>query len=290
MNKILTLLSVGLFVAVCCPKSALAEQAVVIGEGYITAPERLSEIPALSLKLVSFEDKEALLETINSLSNDYLKKFMLTILNSVFKEFNKTVSPCEMPDGDVIKCLNESIHKFYIPELFEAHRPDNYSNVYFKEQLEDSKTKEEFLKNVTAYGLEADKRSEILSGRYKAAFQAVSGVFAQAERSLPKRPDLTPEQEDALWEKLGPDFTEENMLSLTAAERDIYKKSIVLALIKTNVPEILDDLRPYMSILFGSVLQNNPQKERVARTAINSLIKINRRELDKNIKKALSEF
>jgi hypothetical protein len=276
MEKIFTWIFV-VFISFTFASMAQAEEIYI---------ESLSEIPTAALTKVSFEDKKAFLEEVDFLKRSYFNNLSAKIFRNIYEEFNKTPASCEKESEDVIKCINESIHKAYTPELLYAHRPENYSDVYFKGQLEDSETEEEFLKNATLYGLEADKRIDILSERYKTAYKAISGVFAQVYQSLPKRTNLTSEQEDAISEKLRNVPTTQ----MNADERNLYKQLITRAIIKTNIPEILHDLRPYMNIFFGCIIENSSEKERIARGAINSLIKINRKELDKKIKEVLSDF
>jgi len=188
-----------------------------------------------------------------------LYDFQVETLQNAYAEHDKTFAACEADDADVVVCIIESIHRVQIAELFEEHNPQNRSieNTDFT----------------------------LLAERYKAAFTALAGVFKQVERSMPQK-RLSSKQEDDLREKLGKKPVE----LMTAAERNDYKKIITSALIKTHVPDILCQLRPYQSILFDNILTNSPQREKVARKAIDSLIKINRKELDKRIKEVLASF
>ena len=245
----------------------------------------VSQIPAKALEKVSFEDKEALLKEMESLRDNYLDAFSHKVLMDAFEEFNKRPDVCEAEDQDIVTCIIHTFRRIRIPELFSAHPPRNYSGIHFGIELEEAKTKDEFLERTIFPGREEDKHLERLAQRYKTAFEALADTFTQVERSLPQ-PRLTSQQENALWEKLdgklGP--------GMTAAERDMHRKVITTALVKAKVAEIIQDLRPYQSALFDSILINNPQREKIAREAINSLIKLNRKELDKTIKEALSGF
>ncbi|MDR1123305.1 MAG: hypothetical protein LBL61_01580 [Elusimicrobiota bacterium] len=286
------------FVAMCFPAYSTASQTEepeihAVARKRVDAPaqgpiiENISQIPAMALKKIPFKDKEALLKEMNFWRDAYLNNFRWQTLED---EMLKAPDLCD--NKDVVMCIIGSLHRALIPQLFDEHEPRKYSNTYFlfEEQLEDSKTEEEFLERAAAIGRKEDENFALLSARYKAAFKAVTDVFMQVERSLPKRLYLSPEQENALYEKLDWNFTEERLRSLTAEELDIYKKSLVLAIIKTNAPEVLHYLMPYISALFDSILTNSPQREKVAGEAVNSMIKINRKKLDKTIKAALIDF
>jgi hypothetical protein len=246
--------------------------------------ESVAQIPAIALEKVPFKDKEALLEELAGLYHIYIYQFSRKTLEDSLR----IIPDLYYENKDVVSVMINSIHKVLIPELFDKYKPGNYNSAYnpFEviEQLEDSKTEEEFLERAAAIGQEKDKNFALLSARYKAAFKAVDDVFAQVERSLPKRPYLSREREDALLENY------ENLRCLTSEEWDIFKKEIIFSLIKANAPEIIESLKPYISVLFDNIFTNSPRQEKVARDAINSLIRINRKELDKTIKEALAAF
>ncbi|MDR1684093.1 MAG: hypothetical protein LBR90_01340 [Elusimicrobiota bacterium] len=190
----------------------------------------------------------------------------LTIYEDAFELFRAAPSACDAPQNDVVKCIVESLHKHAVSEVFDEYSPQKY--------------------------LSSEQRGEstLLSQKYKAAFAAWHETFARFERSLPKRPYVSMEQENALWAKLGESHTGKDLRALTAQERDIYKKDLTLIVIKTSVPEALEYLKPYQNALFDSVLTGSPQREKVAKDAIAALLKINRKELDKTIKKVLADF